>query len=94
MLDKQGRTIVSVETFPDYPFKEGQHIYFYYKDKNKVLISTEEYSEEMLIGKVLIDKKGRFSVPMHIIKAFGTLNVIIGKKEESYYLLFFPMEKD
>lgn len=94
MLDAQNRTIISKETFPDNPFNEEKEVYFYYKDKNKILISTEKNYEEMLIGKVLIDKKRRFTVPVEIVNAFGSRNVIVGKQEGEYYLIFFPMKKD
>lgn len=94
MLDAQNRTIIPKETFPDNPFSEGKEIYFYYKDENKILISTEENEEEMLIGRVSIDQKRRFTVPTEIVNAFGSRNAIVGKREGKYYFIFFPMKKD
>lgn len=94
MLDAQNRTQISLETFPNNPFDKEKKIYFYYKDKNKLLISTEEISSEMYIGKANVDNKRRFVVPQNIINVFGTRNIIVGRQDSEYYLLFFPTEKD
>lgn len=94
MLDAQNRLGVSKRIFPDNPFNKDEEVYFYYMDEKKLSMSIKEEPSKMLVGKGVVDEKGRFTVPVEIVKAFGSRNVIVGKQEGEYYLIFFPMKKD